>query len=132
LRADLANVRLQDRPAWLAARFGGQTLSSIEGIEPGAVLTIEVEGIRIVDLAELRSARWSIHTEGEPRVRLPTEGTETVIVRGTTGGNALHVERAGLVFDRIVTADSVEERVTVGNPIVTREDALAFLAAIED
>jgi len=53
-----------------------------------------------------------------------------VIVRGATRGNALHVERAGLVYDRIVTADSIEERLAVADPIVARADALAFLEAI--
>jgi hypothetical protein len=131
LRSALADVRLQDRPAWLAARFGGATLSSIEGIELGAVLTIEVAGIRLVDTAQLRPGRWSIQDAGEPRVRLPIEGTETAIVQGVAGGAAHHVERAGLVYDRIVTADGYEERITVGDPIVAREDALAFLAAID-
>ena len=63
-------------------------------------------------------------------MRLPIDGTETVIVRGATGGNALHVERVGLVYDRIVTADSIEERIAVADPIVARADALAFLEAI--
>jgi len=130
LRSALADVRLDDRPAWLAAQFGGGTLSSIEGIERGAVLTFEVDGIRIVDPAELRPGSWSIHDAGEPRVRLPMEGTETVIVQGVPGGSPRHVERAGLVYDRIVTADGYEERIAVGNPIVARADALAFLAAI--
>jgi hypothetical protein len=130
LRLALADVRLSDRSSWLAAHLGGDTLTSIEGIEPGAVLTIEVDGIRIVDPVELRPGRWSIRETGEPRVRLPIEGTETVIVRGLAGGTARHVEHAGLVFDRVVTADSVEERITVGDPIVAREDALAFLTQI--
>ena len=130
LRLALADVRLSDRPSWLAAYFGGDTLTSIEGIEPGAVLAIEVEGIRVVDPVELRPGRWSIHDAGEPRVRLPMEGTETVVVQGLAGGAARHVERAGLVYDRIVTADGFEERITVADPIVAREDALAFLAAI--
>jgi hypothetical protein len=131
LRLALADVRLRDRPAWLATHFGGTTLTSIDGIEPGGSLTLEVGGIRVADLAELRPARWTIQPDGEPRVRLPIEGTETVIVRGATGGHALHVERAGLIYDRIVTPDGVEERIEVADPVVTRADALAFLAAID-
>jgi len=130
VRLALADVRLSERASWLAAHFGGDTLTSIEGIEPGAVLTFEVEGIRIVDPVQLRPGRWSIHDAGEPRVRIPIEGTETVIVRGLPGSSPHHVERAGLVYDRIVTKDSVEERITVADPIVAREDALAFLAAV--
>ena len=131
LRLELADVRLSERASWLAAHFGGDTLTDIEGLEPGAVLTLEVAGIRIVDPVQLRPARWSIHPDGEPRVRLPVEGTETVIVHGLSGAGPHHVERAGLVYDRIVTDDSVEERITVAAPIVAREDALAFLASID-
>jgi hypothetical protein len=130
LRLALSDVRLADRSAWLAAHFGGDTLTSIEGLEPGAVLTLEVEGIRIVDPLQLRPGRWSIHENGEPRVRLPMEGTETVVVHGLPGGSPRHVERAGLVYDRIVTADSAEERITVADPVVSRVDVLSFLAQI--
>jgi len=109
-----------DRQGIKAARFVERSLQT-RGHE-----------VSLVDPVELRPGRWSIHDVGEPRVRLPIEGTETVIVRGLPGGTARHVERAGLVYDRIVTADSVVERITVADPIVAREDALAFLAAIAD
>jgi hypothetical protein len=131
VRTALADVRLDERAAWLTAHFRGTTLTSIDGIEPGASLAVEVDGIHLSDLRELRPGRWEIHPDGEPRVRLPTEGSEEVVVRGAVGSAVpLHVERAGLRYDRTVSGDAVTERIEVGDPIVPRAEALAFLAAI--